>query len=135
MKQLLLIAFLSFAISACETKNEEVDNSGTASPESSTNGSAAPSAHEGMAMTGNLSKDMRKMNAQMVEALGPADSNYDGRFIDMMIPHHEGAIDMARDAKKKSQRPEIQKLADDIIAAQEEEIAQLKQWKAKWYRP
>lgn len=65
--------------------------------------------------------------------LGPADAEYDLRFIDAMIPHHEGAIAMAKAAQEKSQRPEMQQLAREIISAQEREIAQLKQWRKTWY--
>lgn len=65
--------------------------------------------------------------------LGPADAEYDLRFIDAMIPHHEGAIAMAQEAQEKSQRPEIQQLSQEIIAAQEQEIAQLRQWRQTWY--
>lgn len=83
--------------------------------------------------SGTMEDQMRAMNAQMVQHLGPADADYDHRFIDMMIPHHEGAIMMAKDALQKSQRPEIKKLAEDIIAAQEKEIAQLKAWSEAWY--
>ena len=65
--------------------------------------------------------------------LGPADAEYNLRFIDAMIPHHQGAVEMAKQAKEKSKRPEIQKLADDIIKAQDKEIAQMKQWRTAWY--
>ncbi|MBW4672215.1 MAG: DUF305 domain-containing protein [Cyanomargarita calcarea GSE-NOS-MK-12-04C] len=65
--------------------------------------------------------------------LGPADANYDLRFIDGMIPHHEGAVVMAKEALQKSKRPEIKKLANEIIKAQEKEIAELKQWRKAWY--
>ncbi|HEY9862466.1 MAG TPA: DUF305 domain-containing protein [Candidatus Obscuribacterales bacterium] len=65
--------------------------------------------------------------------LGPADSEFDLRFVDAMIPHHEGAIAMAKEAQQKSQRPEIQKLAAGIIAAQNREIGELKQWRQAWY--
>jgi uncharacterized protein (DUF305 family) len=65
--------------------------------------------------------------------LGPADENYDLRFIDAMIPHHEGAVVMAKDVLQKSKRPELQKLATAIISAQTEEIAQMKQWRKVWY--
>jgi uncharacterized protein (DUF305 family) len=65
--------------------------------------------------------------------LGPADADYDLRFIDAMIPHHEGALIMAKDLAQKSQRPELQKLAKDIIRAQTQEIAQMKQWRTAWY--
>ncbi|OKH48182.1 DUF305 domain-containing protein [Phormidium tenue NIES-30] len=65
--------------------------------------------------------------------LGPADATYDLRFIDGMIPHHEGAVVMAEAALENSQRPEIRQLAEDIIAAQQVEIAQMRDWRAAWY--
>ena len=65
--------------------------------------------------------------------LGPADAEFDLRFIDSMIPHHEGAVVMAKAAQQKSQRPEIQTLATDIIKAQDKEIAQMQQWRTAWY--
>ena len=81
----------------------------------------------------SMEEKMTTMNAEMVQHLGPADADYDHRFIDMMIPHHEGAVQMAKDALQKSQRPEIKKFAEEIIAAQEKEIAQLKAWGEQWY--
>lgn len=65
--------------------------------------------------------------------MGHADSEYDLRFIDGMILHHEGAVEMAREAQLKSQRPEILALADDIIAAQADEIGLMNRWKNEWY--
>ena len=65
--------------------------------------------------------------------LGPADANYDLRFIDAMTPHHQGAVLMALEAQQKSQRPQIKKLANDIIKAQNQEINQLQQWRKAWY--
>jgi uncharacterized protein (DUF305 family) len=75
------------------------------------------------------------MNAGMNHSmdLGPADADYDLRFVDAMIPHHEGALIMAKDVLQKSKRPELKKLATDIISAQTEEIAQMKQWRKTWY--
>lgn len=73
------------------------------------------------------------MNHSMAMNLGPADAEYDLRFIDAMTPHHQGAVMMAKEAQQKSQRPEIKKLADDIIKAQNKEINQLKQWRKVWY--
>jgi len=65
--------------------------------------------------------------------LGPADAQYDLRFIDAMTPHHKGAVKMATDALQKSQRPEIKQLARNIIADQNREIKQMKQWRQAWY--
>ncbi len=66
-------------------------------------------------------------------SLGAADSDYDLRFIDAMIPHHEGAVVMAKAVLKNSQRPELKKLANEIIQAQEKEIAEMKKWRKAWY--
>lgn len=65
--------------------------------------------------------------------LGPADAEFDLRFIDAMIPHHEGAVVMAQEVLQKSKRPEIKNLAKTIIQAQEQEINQMKQWRTTWY--
>jgi hypothetical protein len=71
------------------------------------------------------------MSMGMMEVAAGAEP-YDLRFIDAMIPHHQGAIDMAEDLKKNTQRPELLKLADDIVTAQTAEIAQMREWRAAW---
>ena len=65
--------------------------------------------------------------------LGVADADYDLRFLDGMTPHHQGAIAMAEDVLKNSQRPELKKLAQEIIQAQKKEIAQMAEWRKAWY--
>jgi uncharacterized protein (DUF305 family) len=50
----------------------------------------------------------------------------DERFIDAMVPHHEGAVDMAEVALKNAEHEEIKRLAEDIVSAQEAEIKELK---------
>ena len=59
---------------------------------------------------------------------------FDEAFIDAMIPHHRSAIQMAQVASKKSEIPEIQELAGNIVSAQKQEIEQMKQWRKEWYR-
>jgi uncharacterized protein (DUF305 family) len=66
-------------------------------------------------------------------SLGPADQDYDLRFIDAMIPHHEGAVIMAKTVLQRSQRSQLRQLATEIIKAQEKEIAQMRQWRKNWY--
>lgn len=50
----------------------------------------------------------------------------DERFIDAMVPHHEGAVEMARVALKNAEHPEIKQLAENIISTQRAEIGELK---------
>lgn len=73
------------------------------------------------------------MDHRMAMNLGPTDANYDLRFIDAMMLHHQGAVSMAKEAQQKSQRPEIKQLADNIIKTQSKEITQLQQWRQAWY--
>ena len=90
----------------------------------------AYNAHMGHSMAMSQSQ----MQGMMMSGdLGAAGAQYDLRFIDMMIPHHQGAIVMAQDALKKSRRPEVKRLAQSIIASQQQEIAQMKRWRTLWY--
>jgi uncharacterized protein (DUF305 family) len=52
-------------------------------------------------------------------------------FARMMIPHHQGAIDMARVELAQGKDPALRAMAQDIIKAQEGEIATLKDWLGK----
>lgn len=70
------------------------------------------------------------MSMEMMDLRG-ADP-FDQEFIDQMIPHHEGAIRMAKAELAKGENPELKKLATAIIAAQTKEIAEMKAWKAAW---
>jgi uncharacterized protein (DUF305 family) len=85
-------------------------------------------AHHPAAATDVYAVAMKKMHTDMkIEPTGDADID----FARGMIPHHQGAIDMALILKEKGRDPELQKLADDIIAAQEKEIAFLNNWLAQ----
>jgi len=80
----------------------------------------------------SMSKE-QKQGMMMNMDLGAADNNFDLRFINAMIPHHEGALEMAKDAQSKSKRPEIQKLSQEILSSQKVEITQMQQWRKSWY--
>ncbi len=80
--------------------------------------------HDGMKKGGMMEHNMD---------VGPAGANYDLRFLDSMIPHHQGALVMAQEVLAKSKRPELIKLAKGILADQKKEIAQMKLWRKQWY--
>ncbi len=63
---------------------------------------------------------------------GKTGDDFDRAFIQMMIPHHQGAIDMAEDALENAQHEEIKQLARDIIDSQQAEIEQMWQWQRDW---
>ena len=52
---------------------------------------------------------------------------FDKAFIEMMLPHHSGAIEMAKAELTKGEDPELKALAQDIIDAQEREIRQMRE--------
>ena len=58
---------------------------------------------------------------------------FDRAFIDAMIPHHQSAIEMANIAAERSQNPKLKELAGNIVEAHQREIAQMKEWRQKWY--
>ena len=81
-----------------------------------------PGMSDSMKMTGD---GMKKMEA----ATG---KEFDVQFLDMMMPHHAGAVAMAKEALQKSEKAEIKTLANSITKAQEAEIKQMNDWKSKW---
>lgn len=75
-----------------------------------------------------LSEAMSKMHEKMsMQMTGDADVD----FVKGMIPHHEGAVDMAKIELQYGKDPEIRKLAEGIVKAQESEIAFMKSWLEK----
>jgi len=61
------------------------------------------------------------------------DLPFDAAFIDSMVVHHEGAVQMATELVENTERPELLAMADAIIATQSSEIAQMQAWREEWF--
>ena len=76
---------------------------------------------EGMDMGGDATA------ADAAREMVEEDGGYSDRaFIDAMVPHHRGAVEMAEVALENAEHREIRELAEDVVAAQEAEIAKLR---------
>ncbi|KAF0227792.1 MAG: hypothetical protein FD175_2498 [Beijerinckiaceae bacterium] len=82
---------------------------------------ASPSTKAYEAANDRMHKDMA------IKFSGDADID----FFKGMIPHHQGAIDMAKVVLQHGKDPETKKMAEEIIAAQEKEIAFMREWLKK----
>lgn len=112
-KYLILTALLLTACSAKPAPTEmSMDHSG----------------HD-MAADDHGSMTMDDMSAMLEGKSGDA---FDEAFIRGMIPHHQGAIDMALQAKERAGHEEIKRMADDIIEAQQREIDMMNGWLRDW---
>jgi uncharacterized protein (DUF305 family) len=84
------------------------------------------------AETSEASKAFAEVNMKMHKDMTMAfTGNPDVDFAQGMIPHHQGAIDMAKVVLKYGKDPEMKKLAEEIVKAQDTEIAFMKAWLAK----
>ena len=80
------------------------------------------------------SHEMGGTMADMTAGLeGKSGEEFEKAFIDEMIVHHEGAVDMAEMLLQKTKRPELVKLGNDIINAQTSEIEMMKEWRQTWF--
>ncbi len=110
MKIIALLSTLAFAAPAC-AEDMQMDMSKPM-------GDHVASSHAFAEANAKMHKDM------MVEMTGNADVD----FVRGMIPHHQGAIDMAKIELQYGKDPEIRKLAETVIKAQEAEIAEMNAW-------
>lgn len=84
-------------------------------------GHAAPKASFAAEMQASMTKMSRDMDA------APMTGDPDKDFLAMMIPHHEGAVEMARLVLLHGKDPLVRKVAEEIIASQEAEILTMRQ--------
>ena len=86
----------------------------------------APTDHSVM----TVEESMGSMTDSLKGKTGDA---FDQAFLQEMVVHHKGAVVMAEQVLATSQRPELRKLAEDIIAAQTKEINMMKDWEQIWF--
>jgi uncharacterized protein (DUF305 family) len=68
----------------------------------------------------------RMMGNMTVKPSGDADAD----FVHMMLPHHQGAVDMAQVELKFGKDPALLQMARDIVSSQAKEIEQMRAWQA-----
>ena len=76
-------------------------------------------------------KDFKQAHMKMMESTPEPTGNADADFARMMIPHHQGAINMARVQLAHGKDDQLKALAEKIIKDQEKEIAELNDWLKK----
>ncbi len=81
-------------------------------------------------MKGMSGMKMQQMDMGKLEAA--SGNQFDLMFIDMIVPHHQMAIDMSQDALKKAEHAQLKTFARATVDKQQKEKAQLSKWRAAW---
>lgn len=86
-------------------------------------------------MMKNVGMDMHSMMDGMMATLdGKTGDEFDKAFLSEMIVHHQGAVEMAQAVLDTSKKPELIKLANEIITAQTKEIKMMQDWQKAWFK-
>lgn len=129
MKTTLLIASVAFAglttVATAQHAGHPAPKSGHEAHKNHT--SAAPKADSSASTAAYQAANDKMHKAMDIPFTGDADRD----FIAGMIAHHQGAIDMANVVIKFGKDPGVRKLAEEIIQAQDKEIAWMKEWQTK----
>jgi hypothetical protein len=83
---------------------------------------SSPVAAEAPFLAENDAAMKKMMNDMTVKPTGDVDAD----FVTMMVPHHQGAIDMAVAVLRYGRNPQIRRLAQEIIVTQQQEIAAMR---------
>ena len=127
----IVFGLTSGSLASTPTPDHSAHHAATPTPGSACTGLATPtsaSGMNGMPAGGNMGMGSTPGHGMMMNV------EFDLAFIDMMIPHHEGAVAMAKVALARGEHQEIRALAQAIVDAQDAEIAQLQTWRSQWYQ-
>ena len=106
------------------------------------NNNNAPTAEAPMMMDHSMMNHSMNMNDMGMEAMmmdmtarmeGKSGDELDKIFLEDMIIHHQGAVDMAIIIKDKTERLELKEFAQEIIDVQDEEINMMDAWLTEWF--
>jgi uncharacterized protein (DUF305 family) len=69
---------------------------------------------------------------ELRQLMATKNQDFDLTFLEMMTTHHQGAIEMANTELRDGALPEVKRLAQQVIDAQQAEIDQFEQWQKEW---
>ncbi len=119
--------FAALALVATTAFNATAQAPATPAVDHSKMGHGAPAAIDTAS-----TKAFKIANDKMHDGMNiPFSGNADVDFVKGMIPHHQGAVDMAKIVLEHGKDPALKKLARDIVKAQDKEIAFMQRWLAK----
>ena len=81
---------------------------------------------------GMMSNENMAMGEMTNMLKNKTDDDFDKAFVEQMIIHHQGAIDMAKLAQTNSKHDEVKNLANNILSAQSKEIDMMQIWQGDW---
>lgn len=127
--KLLSFAIMAAAFATACSAPRSNNSTANADPKSADNRSAMndPSMDHSKMDHGQMDHSMMNSSANAATA------DYDLQFLDTMIVHHQGAVDMAKLIPSKGSSEDLKKLGLNIVSSQEKEIAAMRAWREKWF--